>query len=166
MEQFDHLACFGFMVTDEGRGWIRWLPNGDPIIYYSIRRNEIGKFVKALRFMSEVFLAAGAREIYTGLRPIPIVTPETGLKGFDRLMESRSVRRTDFELAAFHPLGTCRMGADPSRSVVNSYGEVHGYKNLFIADGSVFPSPLGVNPQETIMAFATRTAEHIHAKRF
>lgn len=165
MEQYRHLASFGFMVTDEARGWIRWLPNGDPVIYYSIRRKEVGKFVKALRFISKVFLSAGAREIFTGLRQLPIVTQETGLKGFDQLMEYRDVRRTDFELAAFHPLGTCRMGADPSRSVVDSYGEVHGLKNLFVADGSIFPSPLGVNPQETIMAFATRTAEYIHTQR-
>jgi len=63
----------------------------------------------------------------------------------------------------FHPMGTCRMGSDPATSVVGPYGEVHGVRNLFLADASVFPSCVRVNPQVTIMAFATRTARHILA---
>ncbi len=160
MERFDHLATFGFLISDEGRGWIRWLPNGDPIIYYSIRKREIQKYVKGIRFLTEAFLKAGARKILTGIKSLPIVTPETGLKGFDGLR----VKRTDLDIAAFHPLGTCRMGSDPGSSVVDANGEVHGVTNLFIADGSIFPSSLGVNPQETIMAFANRTADFIHQR--
>jgi choline dehydrogenase-like flavoprotein len=53
------------------------------------------------------------------------------------------------------------MAADPGQGVVDSNGQVHGVENLFIADGSIFPSSLGVNPQETIMAFAGRIADHI-----
>lgn len=162
MDQFTHLASFGFMVTDEGRGWIRWLPNGDPVIYYSLTRREVAKFVKGIRFISEAFLQAGARQVFTGLKPLPMITPEKGAQAFDQA----SFHRSDLQIAAFHPLGTCRMGADLSQSVVNSVGEVHGVKNLFIADGSIFPSPLGVNPQETIMAFATRIADYIDHERF
>jgi len=44
---------------------------------------------------------------------------------------------------------------------VDQYGRLHGLRNLFVADASVFPSCLGVNPQVTIMAVATRTAFHI-----
>lgn len=61
----------------------------------------------------------------------------------------------------FHPMGTCRMGSDPAASVVGPYGEAHDVRGLFVADASVFPSCVGVNPQVTIMAFATRTARHI-----
>jgi choline dehydrogenase-like flavoprotein len=75
------------------------------------------------------------------------------------------VKRTELDIAAFHPLGTCRMAADPDRGVVDENGEVHGVRNLFIADGSIFPSSLGVNPQETIMAFANRIADFIEARR-
>jgi len=160
MNHYGQLASFGFMVTDEGRGWIRWLPKGEPIIYYSIQRKEVAKFIKGIRFLSKVFLKAGARKVFTGLHRLPVITSET----FDSF-DSFSFCRTDLQLAAFHPLGTCRMGSDASQSVVNSVGEIHTLKNLFIADGSVFPSPLGVNPQETIMAFATRTADYIDKYR-
>ena len=61
----------------------------------------------------------------------------------------------------FHPMGTCRMGRDPEVSVVGPFGEAHSLPGLFVADASIFPSCLGVNPQVSIMAFATRTAWHI-----
>jgi choline dehydrogenase-like flavoprotein len=62
---------------------------------------------------------------------------------------------------AFHPLGTCRMGNDPRKAVLDLNLESHDIKGLFVPDGSPFPSSLGVNPQVTIMAFATRTADYI-----
>jgi hypothetical protein len=65
----------------------------------------------------------------------------------------------DFEVSAYHPLGTCRMGTDPRRSCVGPDGEAHDVEGLFVADGSVIPSSLGVNPQMTIMALALRSAE-------
>jgi choline dehydrogenase-like flavoprotein len=59
---------------------------------------------------------------------------------------------------AFHPLGTARAGADPARSVLDADFAVRGVKGLHVADGSAVPSALGVNPQITIMALATRLA--------
>jgi len=161
MENYERLASFGFLISDEARGFVRWMPGGEPLIFYSIQKKELQRYLKGIRFLCEVFFAAGAKEIYTGLKGLPTLTPETGLKPFDDF----DLHRTDLEIAAFHPLGTCRMAADSSEGVVDSSGEVHGIRNLFIADGSIFPSSLGVNPQEAIMAFATRTAEFIHKNR-
>ena len=62
---------------------------------------------------------------------------------------------------AFHPLGTARAGADPAASVVDADLRVHGVAGLHVADGSAVPSSLGVNPQITIMALATRLAFHL-----
>lgn len=68
--------------------------------------------------------------------------------------------------SASHVFGTCRMGNDPESSVVNRYGRSHRWGNLFICDGSVFPSSGGgESPALTINALAIRTAEHI-AKTF
>jgi choline dehydrogenase-like flavoprotein len=71
------------------------------------------------------------------------------------------VHAGDFTTMAFHPMGTCRMGANKKKSVVDLNLETWQLRNLFIADASVFPTSLGVNPQETIWAFATKCAEHI-----
>ena len=60
-----------------------------------------------------------------------------------------------------HQAGTCRMGDDPQTSVVDRNCRVHGYDNLYIADGSVHVTNGGFNPVLTIMALAFRTAEHV-----
>ena len=53
------------------------------------------------------------------------------------------------------------MGTDPKRSVVNQYCQSHDVPNLYVCDGSVFPSASEKNPTHTIMALAARTADHI-----
>jgi choline dehydrogenase-like flavoprotein len=60
-----------------------------------------------------------------------------------------------------HQAGTCRMGDDPRTSVVDRNCRVHGYDNLYVADGSVHVTNGGFNPVLTIMALAFRTAEHV-----
>jgi choline dehydrogenase-like flavoprotein len=63
-----------------------------------------------------------------------------------------------------HLIGTCRMGDDPKRSVVNSFGHAHDVKNLFIVDGSNFVTSGRQQPTATIQALAYRAAEHITQK--
>jgi choline dehydrogenase-like flavoprotein len=60
-----------------------------------------------------------------------------------------------------HILGTCRMGADPAASVVNADGRSWDVPNLWICDGSLFPTCGGVNPSLTIQALACRTGARI-----
>ncbi len=62
---------------------------------------------------------------------------------------------------AFHPLGTARADARAGLGVVDGDLAVHGVGGVYVADGSVVPSALGVNPQLTIMALATRLAFHL-----
>jgi choline dehydrogenase-like flavoprotein len=62
-----------------------------------------------------------------------------------------------------HLMGTCRVGRDPRASVVDGDGRAHGIPNLFICDGSVFPTSGAVNPSLTIQAIAARTADRIQA---
>ena len=85
-------------------------------------------------------------------------------KGIDRdevleAMEQARTSAADFLLTAFHPLGTCRMAASPGGGVVGPDHQVFGLPGLYIADGSVVPSSVAVNPQVTIMALATRAAD-------
>jgi choline dehydrogenase-like flavoprotein len=53
------------------------------------------------------------------------------------------------------------MGAHPAGSVTDSYGRVHGLPWLFVADASLFPNSLEINPYVTIMALADRVAQRI-----
>jgi choline dehydrogenase-like flavoprotein len=62
-----------------------------------------------------------------------------------------------------HTLGTCRMGRDGDMAVVDPHGRSFETDNLWISDGSTFPSSLAANPALTIMALALRTAERFLA---
>ena len=64
---------------------------------------------------------------------------------------------------SWHNMGTAVMGDDPRTSVVNRYGQAHDVANLYVIDGSVFPTATGVNPTATICALAKRTATYIVA---
>ena len=66
-----------------------------------------------------------------------------------------------YECTSQHPLGTCRMSADARTGVVDPRGKVWTTDNVWIADGSIVPTSLGVNPQITVMAMAHRVATHI-----
>jgi cholesterol oxidase len=60
-----------------------------------------------------------------------------------------------------HPLGGCNMAAAPGAGVTNHMGEVFGYGNLFVMDGSVIPRAIGRNPSKTIAAIAERNCEKL-----
>ena len=60
-----------------------------------------------------------------------------------------------------HNMGVARMSEDPADGVTNKWGQVHDVPNLFVSDGSVFPSSAAANPTLTITALAIRQAEYI-----
>ncbi len=64
-------------------------------------------------------------------------------------------------LVGDHQMGTCRMGEDPSTSVVNRYGRLHDVDNVFVVDSSFMPTGLGLNPMVTVVANALRVGTHI-----
>jgi len=73
-----------------------------------------------------------------------------------------------WEVVTVHMMGTARMGPDRSAAVTSPFGMVHDADRLMVADASLFPTPIGVNPMETIMALATRGAGYVidNAARF
>ncbi|HLK44686.1 MAG TPA: GMC family oxidoreductase N-terminal domain-containing protein, partial [Acidimicrobiales bacterium] len=66
-------------------------------------------------------------------------------------------------IASTHVQGSCRMGDDPEVSVVDRNAETHEVKRLYVGDGSLVPRTLSVNPSLTIMALATRLADHLES---
>lgn len=64
-----------------------------------------------------------------------------------------------------HPLGGCPMADDRARGVVDDAGKVHGFDGLYVLDGSIIPTALGVNPSKTIAALAERGVERLAGER-
>jgi choline dehydrogenase-like flavoprotein len=67
----------------------------------------------------------------------------------------------DHNGSAIHEHGTCRMGADPKRSALNSFNQMHDVKNLFVVDGSAFPTATEKNPTLTILALSWRATDYL-----
>ncbi|MDH5324984.1 MAG: GMC family oxidoreductase [Gammaproteobacteria bacterium] len=65
------------------------------------------------------------------------------------------------DLATPHPMGGCRMADSKANGVVDHKGEVYSYPGLYVADGSILPRSIGLNPSRTIAALAERIAEFI-----
>ena len=155
---YDHLAAFGVMVSDKNSyGRVKVGIDKRPFITYHFDPYDFKKLVKGIAIASEIFFAAGAKTVNPSIYGIrEFTSPDDIAQLF-----TKKVPLTSVEMMAFHPLGTARMGETKDHSVVNSYGKAHGLDNLFISDGSIFPSSLGVNPQVTIMSFAIRNAQYI-----
>jgi choline dehydrogenase-like flavoprotein len=158
---FANLVTLGFYVSDTSAGRVRRLPSGEALATYRLNDLDARRLSAGIAVAAEVLLAAGASRVYPGLPGLDTISARDDL---DQLRERR-VKAAHLKLTAFHPMGTARMGGDPTRSVVDSWGRHHAFENLWVADASVFPSCVGVNPQMTIMAFAKRTAETIAARR-
>ena len=160
MDRYPNLATFGFMLQDRSRGEVLSGPGGAPVLRYDMNPEDIAQMQRGYAILSEIFLRAGAERVLPMLAGCDEIRGEADLEKLRRMKLSAG----DFEVTAYHPLGTCRMGSDPSRSCVGPDGEAHDTEGLFVADGSAIPSSLGVNPQLTIMALALRTAEVVHAR--
>jgi choline dehydrogenase-like flavoprotein len=160
MDQFDRVCTFGVMVEDETRGRVRRGPGGRPLLTYWLGKTERDRLTRGMARLAEIYFAAGARRVMPMLAGVPALESAGDVAAF----EATERRAADFFATSFHPLGTCRMGADPKTSVVNLDHAAHAIKDFYIVDGSTVPGPPAVNPQLTIMAMAHRAAGRIAAR--
>jgi choline dehydrogenase-like flavoprotein len=152
MLRYRNISQFGVMVSDASRGSVA-RRRGLTVIRYDLLREDLERFRRGLMRLAELYWAAGARRVFLPVTGLPALdTPDLAP------LRERRLRPADLTLLGFHPLGTARAAASPDEGVVDGDLAVHGVDGLYVADGSVVPSSLGVNPQMTIMALATRLA--------
>src|SRR5207237_6297790 len=103
MEQYAHMASFGFLIEDRSVGVLR-LGASRPQLFYQLGKPEIEKLRRGVEMLARIFFAAGAREVFA-----PVSGFET-LRSVDEVERLRTARLDPsmFELSAFHPLGSCR----------------------------------------------------------
>ncbi len=111
--------------------------------------------------LGDTFIAAGAKEVFIPVLGMDGLTPDQ-FRAFDL----DAVPGMRLECSSQHPLSSCRMGVSAADSAVDPYGQSWDVKELFVADASILPSSLGVNPQLTVMAMATRIAWHLRERPF
>ena len=161
MGDYNRVVTAGPLVSDTGTGRIRYLPGVGPQVFYQLTERDAARVVRGVELTAQALFTAGARRVLLPFEGAPAVrTPgELG-----RLL-ARPVPRRALQLYSVHLMGTARMSADPRRGVTGSFGEFHGVPGLVVADASLFPGPIGINPMETVIALAMRNARRLLDRR-
>ncbi len=153
LERFDRLAVLGVHLSERSEGRVT-LRGGRLRVRYRLRRDDAAQLRFGIARAADVLFAAGAREVYPQIGRVPAL--RSGQQA--ALVENARVGPGALRLEAFHPMGTARMGTDTRTSVVGPTAESHEVPGLYVADSSIFPTAVGVNPMVTIMACARRVA--------
>ena len=111
---------------------------------------------EGLAKLTEMYFAAGAVGVYSGVRGLPRVIEDVGGAG---LIRRARLDPKDLPVGSNHVFGSTSMGGDPSRHVVDSSGAAYEVDNLYVCDTGIFPSTPAANPMLTIMALADRMAD-------
>ncbi len=153
---YDRIASTGVHLSDNSTGRVGLASDGSLRITYGLTRDDAAKLTFGIARAVELFYAAGAEEVYPQIAGIPTITRAGAAE-----LDSRPPAARRLRLEAFHPMGTAGMDASPRRGVVGTDGAVHGAAGLYVADGSLFPSSIGVNPMMTIIAMASRVSRQL-----
>lgn len=153
VEQVGRLAVIGVHLADRSSGRVR-VRGERSRLGYRLTARDAATLAFGIARAAEILFAAGAREVYPQVAGIQAIAP-----GQQSRLEA-GVRPAQLRLEAFHPMGTARIGGDAG-SVVAPDGQLRALPGLYVADGSLLPTALGVNPMVTILATARRVARDL-----
>ncbi|MBL0209439.1 MAG: GMC family oxidoreductase [Holophagaceae bacterium] len=130
---------------------------GKPVVHYRFTPEVVASLIRATRASARIFFAAGAQRVHAPSADPPLLERDEA-PAIDERIHGRHFKEGKISVSAAHLMGGCGMGSGPSDSVTDSYGRVHGIPWLRVADASLFPDSLEINPYLTIMALAGRAA--------
>lgn len=158
LREFPRFGGLLALLHDRSSGRVARGQGGRPSISYRLTPEDRVQLTAGLENVVRLLFASGAERVLVPYLDDPLLLePHEGTAAIAR----RGVAEGIIPIVSTHPQSTCRMGGDPRRSVVGSFGEVHDARGVFVADMSVFPTSLGAPPQITTAALADRTARHI-----
>lgn len=150
----------GFHEQSQG-GTVELLDNGDPILDYPFTPYILEGWRHSHRSMVEILFAAGAKRV----RPSHHQARFYGdIKSARHAVDTLPYKIGYVGGGSAHVMGGCAMGADERQCVVDTDGRFKQLDNLYVFDGSVFPTSLGVNPQLTIYGITARNASKLRDK--
>ena len=164
MRRYNQMVLTGALVEDSSSGTVS-RSFGVPVPRYSITALDHRRFIKGALALAELHFAMGAEYCVMPFVHRPLARSMDDLRGLDL----RSVPIDTLELFSVHLMGTAAMGSQPDGSVVDLTGQLWDLPGCYVADASLFPSAIGVNPQVSVMALATlvasRMQDHIRRQR-
>jgi choline dehydrogenase-like flavoprotein len=158
MQNYNRYTMAGIMSRDDAVGKVLISYNGNPKVIYNLSEQTIDDMARGMSILSRMWFNIGAKAVVTS----HIDAYEIGTKAdIPKLKDAVRNNPDGLMLGSAHPQGGNRMGENENECVVDSNCKVFGFDNLYVCDASVFPTALGVNPQLTVMALATITANKI-----
>ncbi len=133
---------------------------GRPVVHYRFTAEVRRALARGTAASARIFFAAGARRVHAPASANPVVEARDAER-LTQLIDESAFRPGGVTVTAAHLQGGCGMGLTAADSVTDPYGRVHGLPWLFVADASLFPDSVEINPYLTIMALADRVAEGI-----
>jgi choline dehydrogenase-like flavoprotein len=133
---------------------------GRPVVHYTFTRDVVRSMVAATRASARIFFAAGAVRVHAPTAQPPLLEAAEADRIDERIHE-RHFAAGRISISAAHLMGGCGMGRNRADSVTDAWGRVHGLPWLRVADSSLFPDALQINPYLTVMALADRAAQAV-----
>lgn len=162
MQAFDRLQMILVLACDKAveENRIEVDRAGRPVVHYTFTPAVVDSLAAATRAAARIFFGAGAVRVHA-----PTADPHILTRGeIDRIDEritAEHFRPGTTSVSAAHLMGGCGMGGSAASSVCDAWGRVHGIPWLRVADSSLFPDSLEINPYLTVMALADRAAEAV-----
>ncbi len=157
MSKYNHMVMSGVLVEDSTTGYVKRGPFGTPILRYDITDYDHERCIRGTKLLAEMHFEMGAERV---LLPFTNMHEATCVDDLAKI-DSKVQRAETLELFTVHLMGTARMGNAETNSVVDLDGQVWDLPGCYVADASLFPTAIGVNPQITIMTLATRIANRM-----
>lgn len=147
----DYAIYYASIISDS-KGTIRNIPIIDePLVRFNLSQNDMALMGEGLYRLSKLLFSVGAIELLSPVQGYPLIKKPEDIEIF-----KKSLPHGVTNITSIHLFSSCPMGEDTRLCATDSFGKIHGYKNIYINDASMLPSPPGVNPQGTIMALALR----------
>ena len=164
IEEFKYLSGLNVLVPDSNHGFVHWsgpVRGGSRRIEWNMNKDEFEVFKLGLKRAGRIFFAAGAERVYL---PTYQRLQANSLEELDQVVDSieyGSLGIFSMRLLSLNAQGSCRMGADREKAIVDPFGETYEISGLFVSDASILPSIAVQHPLLTVAALAHYIADNI-----
>jgi choline dehydrogenase-like flavoprotein len=153
MKGFNHTMTLAILFRDRAVGRVT------PRAYeYRFPAEDRPRYLETIHAGARIMFAAGARRVFfNSVRPLFVDDPGE----IEKKLSVAVLADGDITFTSGHPMGGCALGGDRKRDVVDSYGRSWDVAGLYVADSSLFPTSLGVNPCFTVYSLSRLIAHHM-----
>jgi choline dehydrogenase-like flavoprotein len=158
IQRFNNYSMAGIVVRDGNLGNVSLTTTERASVMYEPGIKELKALAKGTEILANMWFALGATNVIIPHRGLSSISVKEDIP---KLMDKIINDSKNLLLGSAHPQSGNKIGNSVDDSVVDSDCKVHGFKNLFVCDASVFPTAVGVNPQITVMTVASIIASRI-----